>query len=177
MRRLGFFLLFLALAPAAWAVMPDERLDDPVLEARARALSADIRCLVCQNESIDSSNADLARELRILVRERLSQGDSDQEVLDFLVDKYGDFVLFDPPFKASTYALWIGPVILMLFGVGAAIFYIRRQARAFPATDGGTAFTQEEDLRVQEILNDLGPANLESSVTEGDRSGKPGPRP
>ena len=96
MRRLLLVLSLLLAAPAL-AVEPSEMLDDPVLEQRARALSAEIRCVVCQNESIDSSNAEIAHELRVLVRERLVAGDSDQEVLDYLVARYGDFVLLRPP--------------------------------------------------------------------------------
>ena len=100
-------------AAAAQAVQPDEVLDDPVLEERARALSAEIRCVVCQNESIDTSNAPLARDLRLLVRARLEAGDSDQEVLDYLVARYGDFVLLRPPVRPSTYLLWFGPALLL----------------------------------------------------------------
>src|SRR3546814_8109266 len=107
MRRLLLVLSLLLAAPAL-AVEPSEMLDDPVLEQRARDLSAEIRCVVCQNESIDSSNAEIARELRLLVRERLVAGDSDQQVLDYLVARYGDFVLLRPPMKPATYLLWFG---------------------------------------------------------------------
>ena len=122
MRRLLLALavlatLGLAAAPVT-AVEPDEVLDDPVLEARARDLSRILRCPVCQNESIDSSSADLARDLRILVRERLVAGDSDQQVLDFLVASYGDYILLQPPLKPRTYLLWFGPVLVLLLIVG-----------------------------------------------------------
>jgi len=121
----------LALPRGAFAVLPDEVLDDPVLEGRARELSQLIRCLVCQNESIDTSNADLARELRLLVRERLTAGDSDQEVLDFLVARYGDFVLLQPRMTPANYLLWFGPlVVLLLGGAGVALYFRRRKPRA-----------------------------------------------
>ena len=100
---------FLAMASISLAVEPDEILDNPVLETRARALSKQIRCVVCQNQDIDSSNAGVARDLRILVRERLTAGDSDADVLAYLVARYGDYVLFKPPWKPSTYALWLAP--------------------------------------------------------------------
>ena len=116
------------LVPAgAAAVLPDEVLEDPVLEGRARDLSQLIRCLVCQNESIDTSNADLARELRILVRERLTAGDSDQEVLDFLVARYGDFVLLRPRMTPANYLLWFGPLLLLLIGLAGVVLYFRRR--------------------------------------------------
>ena len=118
--------LALLLALPAWAVEPDEMLADPVLEARARALSQEIRCLVCQNEPIDSSNAPLARDLRILVRERLTAGDSDAEVKAYLVARYGDFVLFDPPMKPGTYLLWFGPALMLLLAIGGVWLYFRR---------------------------------------------------
>jgi cytochrome c-type biogenesis protein CcmH len=124
-------LIVVVLAPAvAPAVQPDEMLDDPVLENRARALSQLIRCLVCQNESIDTSNADLARELRLLVRERLAAGDSDQEVLDFLVARYGDYVLLRPRLSPANYLLWFGPPALLLVGLaGLALYFKRRRPR------------------------------------------------
>jgi cytochrome c-type biogenesis protein CcmH len=124
-------LIVVVLAPAvAPAVQPDEMLDDPVLENRARALSQLIRCLVCQNESIDTSNADLARELRLLVRERLAAGDSDQEVLDFLVTRYGDYVLLRPRLSPANYLLWFGPPALLLVGLaGLALYFKRRRPR------------------------------------------------
>ena len=113
-------LLFaLLLAPAAWAVEPDEMLKDPVLESRARELSRHLRCLVCQNQSIDDSAAPLARDLRVLVRERLVAGDSDDKVLAFLTQRYGSFVLLKPPVKPATYLLWFGPfAVLILGGLG-----------------------------------------------------------
>lgn len=109
----------------AVAVNPDEVLADPVLEERARALSQNLRCLVCQNQSIDDSNADLARDLRIIVRERLVAGDSDDEVMQFVVDRYGDYVLLEPPFKGTTFLLWAGPAILLVLGAAGLALAVR----------------------------------------------------
>ena len=115
--------------PAAHAVEPAERLADPALEARARALSQELRCLVCQNQSIDESNADLAHDLRVIVRRRLLAGDTDQQVLDYIVARYGVFPLLDPPFAPATYLLWLTPPALVL---GAGIFLVVRARRRRP---------------------------------------------
>ncbi len=140
-------VLGLLVPGAAAAVLPDEMLSDPVLEGRARALSRVIRCLVCQNESIDTSNADLARELRILVRERLTTGDSDPEVLDFLVARYGDFVLLRPRMTPANYLLWFGPAAVLLFGLaGVALYFRRRQ----PSTEDG--LSAEEEARIARLI-------------------------
>jgi cytochrome c-type biogenesis protein CcmH len=120
-------LLALALATPALAVQPGEELADPALEARARSLSREIRCLVCQNQSIDESEADLARDLRLILRERIKAGDSDAEVKDFLVVRYGDFVLLDPPVKPATWLLWFGPAAILLIALGGAWLYLRRR--------------------------------------------------
>ena len=152
-------LLVAAFTLTAQAVQPDEILDDPVLEERARVLSKDIRCLVCQNESIDSSNAELAKDLRVLVRERLVAGDSDQQVLDYLVDRYGDFVLLRPPFKPQTYLLWFGPAAILLLGGLAVAAYFRqrrREAGAGPAPTPG--LSDEEQKRLSDLLKDEGRA-------------------
>ena len=106
--------LLLATQALTWAVQPNEILSDPALEARARALSAELRCLVCQNESIDESHADLARDLRLLIRERILQGQSNAEIRAFLVSRYGDFILLNPPFKPTTWLLWLSPVMILL---------------------------------------------------------------
>ena len=106
--------------PASWAVEPSERLADPGLEARARVISQELRCLVCQNESIDDSNAQLAHDLRLLVRRRLVAGDTDQQVLNYIVARYGVFVLLNPPFEPVTWLLWLGPPALVL-GAGAIL--------------------------------------------------------
>ncbi|MEL6585464.1 MAG: cytochrome c-type biogenesis protein [Pseudomonadota bacterium] len=142
----------LLLSGAAAAVQPDEVLDDPALEARARDLSAGLRCLVCRNESIDESNADLARDLRLLVRERLVAGDSDDEVIAFLVDRYGEYVLLNPPASGSTLLLWGAPLALLLLGGGLAIGHIRGQ-RARPAAEGLSA---AEQARVDDLLREQG---------------------
>jgi cytochrome c-type biogenesis protein CcmH len=120
----ALFLLIAAVVPAG-AVQPDEILSDPALESRARALSAGLRCLVCQNQSIDDSNAPLARDLRLLIRERLKAGDSDAQAVDFIVARYGDFVLLRPRFTPETWILWIGPFALLL--IVGAILYLRRR--------------------------------------------------
>src|SRR5512144_1934997 len=116
MRWLHFAVLVLVLAasPGALAVQPDEILTNAALEARARALSKELRCMVCQNQSIDDSDAPLARDLRVLVRERLQAGDSDRQVIDFLVARYGEFVLLKPRFSAHTALLWLGPAAVLL---------------------------------------------------------------
>ena len=128
-------ILWLALAGAAFAVEPDEILDDPVLEERARELSKGIRCLVCRNESIDESNAELARDLRILVRERLVEGDTDDQVIDFLVSRYGEYVLLTPRADGVNLILWIAAPVLLLGGLAIAFGYMRSR-RDEPAPDG-----------------------------------------
>ena len=126
-------LLLVGIAPAA-AVQPDEMLADPALEARARDISREIRCLVCQNQSIDDSDADLAHDLRVIVRERLVAGDSDDQVRQYLVDRYGDFVLLNPPVKPATYLLWFGPIaIFVVAAVGVGLYLRRRQGPALAA--------------------------------------------
>ncbi|WP_336065815.1 cytochrome c-type biogenesis protein [Nitratireductor rhodophyticola] len=156
MRRLisgAFFavcgLVFLALHPA-FAVQPDEVLDDPALEARARDLSAELRCMVCQNQSIDDSDAELARDLRVLVRDRLEAGDSDEEVIAYVVDRYGEFVLLKPRFSYRNALLWGAPVILLLFG-GALIVANARRRKTGEVVSGLSA---EEQERLDQILND-----------------------
>jgi len=129
-RALLGLLLALTLMGPAWAVDPSERLADPVLEARARTLGKSLRCLVCQNQSIDDSNADLAHDLRVLVRERLTAGDSDAQVLAFLQARYGDYVLLKPPVDPATWVLWFGPAAVLAVGIGVLV--VRR--RAVPAT-------------------------------------------
>lgn len=121
------FVVLAALAAPAAAVQPDEVLADPALEARARAISAELRCMVCQNQSIDDSDAPLARDLRILVRERLEAGDSDDEVLAFVVDRYGEFVLLKPRFAPHTLILWLAPAVALLAGAVLAWRFVRRR--------------------------------------------------
>jgi cytochrome c-type biogenesis protein CcmH len=137
MQRIAAIVLTLfALAAPAGAVLPDEVLKDSALEARARALSQTLRCMVCQNESIDESNAPLARDLRILVRERIQKGDSDAEVRAFLVARYGEFVLLEPRFSPRTWLLWSIPVLALLLGGGGIALALRRRPVApVPLTD------------------------------------------
>ena len=143
-------LLALLMAGPAFAVQPDEILDDPVLEERARELSKGLRCLVCRNESIDESNADLARDLRILVRERLVEGDTDDEVIDFIVDRYGEYVLLKPRFDGSTWILWAaGPIMLLMAGA-IGVIYLRGRQTAPPVQEAD--LTDEEKERLDKIL-------------------------
>jgi cytochrome c-type biogenesis protein CcmH len=127
MLRLILALCLVVVPAAAWAVQPDEILKDPKLETRARDISTELRCLVCQNQSIDDSDAPLARDLRIIVRERLQAGDSDTEVRDYLVRRYGDFILLRPPFKTGTLLLWLTPAAVLLLGAGALLLLARRR--------------------------------------------------
>ena len=151
MRALVVALLMALAAGPALAIGAGEALDDPALEARARDIGKELRCLVCQNQSIDDSNAGLAKDLRQLVRERLVAGDSDQQIKDYVVARYGDFVLLRPPFKASTWALWLGPAVILLLGFAGAGVYMRRQSRqvavAVPLND-------DERRRLDELLDD-----------------------
>jgi cytochrome c-type biogenesis protein CcmH len=137
-------------AASALAVEPGERLADPALEARARALSGELRCLVCQNQSIDDSNADLAHDLRVLIRERLSAGDSDAQVLQFMVHRYGDFILLRPPVKPETYLLWFGPFVVLALGALGAALYLRRSRRA--PQQAPAPLSPDEQRRLQKLL-------------------------
>ena len=148
--RLLALLAVLWLGGVAAALQPGEALDDPVLEARARVLSQELRCLVCQNESIDDSAAPLAGDLRRLVRERLVAGDTDAEVLDYIVARYGEFVLLRPRVNPNTWLLWFGPFAAALAGLLAIVWYVRRRAVAQPAG----ALTADEESRLREIVND-----------------------
>ena len=138
MRKLALIALLIALAAptAALAVPPDEMLKDPELEARARHLSEGLRCMVCQNQSIDDSEASLAKDLRLLVRERLEKGDTDQQVLDFLVARYGEFVLLKPRFELQTALLWGLPPLALVIGMIALVMTARRRQRANLQTPG-----------------------------------------
>ena len=130
-------------------------LDDPALEARAREISKGLRCLVCQNQSIDDSDANLARDLRVLVRERLVAGDSDGQVIDYVVSRYGDFVLMRPPFKATTYALWLGPAVIAGLGILAVMaFYRRRTAAGARQRTAPPPLTEDEKRRLKTLLDD-----------------------
>ena len=142
--------LLTASINAAHAVRPDEMLKDPALEARAREIGQELRCLVCRNQSIDDSDADLAHDLRVLVRQRLVAGDSDQQVIDYIVSRYGDFVLLKPPFKLDTWVLWLGPGLILLAGLWGIGRYMRRQA----GMAGPPPLSPDEERRLAQILKD-----------------------
>ncbi|APX88798.1 cytochrome C biogenesis protein CcdA [Brevirhabdus pacifica] len=142
-------MLVLFTLPLA-AVEPEEVLSDPVLESRARELSKGLRCLVCRNESIDESNADLARDLRILVRERLVAGDSDEEVIAYLVDRYGEYVLLNPTTKGANLLLWIAAPLALFLALAGALYYVIRRSRA-PTVD--QTLSDGEKARLDQILN------------------------
>jgi len=153
MRWLFLIVLLTSITAPAFAVEPDEMLSDPALEVRARALSKELRCMVCQNQSIDDSEAPLARDLRILVRERLQAGDSDRQVIDFLVARYGEFVLLRPRFAWHTALLWFGPATLLIAGACGVLVLARRYRANFPRTNGEQeGLTAAEATRVSEIL-------------------------
>lgn len=148
MRRLLIAFAFLLTAFPAFAVNPDEVLADPALEARARALSSQLRCMVCQNQSIDDSNAELARDLRLLVRERLKNGDSDQAVIDYVVSRYGEFVLLNPRLRGETLLLWGAPMVLFLAGATAMILFVRKRG----GKPTGTPLSDVEKAELERAL-------------------------
>lgn len=146
--------LLVALTGPCRAVLPDEMLRDAALEARARTLSQELRCVVCQNQSIDDSNAPLARDLRVLLRERLSSGDSDREAVDFIVARYGNFVLLKPPMQWNTLLLWIGPLLaLLIAGLGFGRF-LRTAAAGFAGAEASPQPSDKELAQIDEILKD-----------------------
>lgn len=130
------------------AVEPNEILEDPSLEQRARVISKDLRCVVCQNETIDESNATLAQDMRRLVRQRVLAGDSNQEVLDYMVDRYGDFVLLRPQFKSQTYLLWFGPIVLLLVGAFVVVRHVKASSRI-----RASELTEAEAAEVDKLLH------------------------
>jgi len=160
-RILTVALLLAVFAPlSAQAVEPNEILRDPALEARAREVGKELRCVVCQNQSIDDSNAELAGDMRVLVRERITAGDSNKEVLDYMVDRYGDYVLLNPPFKAATLVLWIGPAAIAVLG----LFWVAMMFRRRKSMDGGSEMStsgpqnaplsDDERRRLDELLKE-----------------------
>ena len=172
MRKALFALaLVFAWPPPAWAVNPDEVLSDPVMENRAREISRGLRCLVCQNQSIDDSDADLAKDLRIIVRNRLKAGDSDGAVVDYVVARYGDFVLLKPPFKGTTLVLWLGPAVIGGLGLWAMITFLRRHSGQGGGQGGGAQagtakaasrprpppLTDDEKKKLRKLLKEDGP--------------------
>ncbi|MBG6143463.1 cytochrome c-type biogenesis protein CcmH [Labrenzia sp. EL_142] len=150
----SLILAFAILTAPALAVAPEEVLDDPALEARARALSAELRCMVCQNQSIDDSDAPLAKDLRVLVRERLVAGDSDGQVIDYLVSRYGEFVLLKPRFAWHTLVLWAAGPVALLAGLIAIVLALRSRSRrgSQVATAGSANLSQEEEERLKALL-------------------------
>ncbi len=147
-RILAVLALMSAAVAGAFAVEPDEILSDPALEARARTISAELRCLVCQNQSIDDSNAPLARDLRLLVRERLQQGDSNEEVLEFVVARYGEFVLLRPRFSLRTLVLWLAPMLILLTAIGIGLRTVfPRAPRSYGTTPPALTGAEEERLK------------------------------
>lgn len=153
MRLVLAFIAALAFSGPAFAVQPGEALKDPVLEERARNLSAGLRCLVCQNQSIDDSDAQLAKDLRLLVRERLLAGDTDQQVRDFLVQRYGEFVLLKPTFGAHTLLLWLAPALVLVLGGIGAYAALRRRPQA------AAALSEEEQKALEALLKQDRPAS------------------
>lgn len=141
MRRLAVLLSFLFAAPFAFAAEPDEKLADPALEARAERLDHLLRCVVCQSQSIADSNAPLAKDMRLLVRERLSAGASDAATLDYIVERYGDYVLLKPPVQSNTYALWLFPLFALIAGAAGAFIVLRKS----PAVTAPPLSPEEED--------------------------------
>ncbi len=146
-------LAVMAGSSAAYAVQPDEIMSDPAKESRARDLSRELRCMVCQNQSIDDSDAPLARDLRLLVRERIAAGDSDAQVLDFLVARYGEFVLLKPRLEPHTYLLWLLPPLALAGGGFALWMYSRRRTRSATAEDQSLRqLTPEEEARLEQLI-------------------------
>lgn len=146
--RMGLIAMMTAISLGALAVEPSERLADPALESRAREVSKALRCVVCQNESIDDSNAELAKDMRILVRDRINAGDSNQAVLDYMVERYGDFVLLKPRVMPTTIALWVAPAVLLALGLLVLIRTMRRRAMAEP-----TALSSDEALKLKRLMD------------------------
>lgn len=150
LRCFAAIALFFLMNSPVFAVNPDEVLKDPALEARARHLSSQLRCMVCQNQSIDDSNAELAHDLRVVVRERIVKGDSDEDVLRYLVSRYGEFVLLKPRLTKETVLLWTAPGLLLLLGGGVAFAYSRRRA----SQNAVAKLSPEEEARLKRILGE-----------------------
>ncbi|MCA0871402.1 cytochrome c-type biogenesis protein CcmH [Seohaeicola saemankumensis] len=165
MLRAMTFLIAMTLAGMAAAVEPDEMLSDPVLEARARDISKELRCVVCLNQNIDSSNAGVARDLRLLVRERLVAGDTNEQALAFIQARYGDYVLLNPPWNAKTYVLWVAPLAMVIAALGIG-FATVRQRRAGGRSAGHSA-VEKNQLSTDEELE---VANFIEHYNSGDRS-------
>jgi cytochrome c-type biogenesis protein CcmH len=161
LRRLVFALCFAlcfaslaGLVAPAFAVAVDTPLEDPALEARARAIHKQLRCLVCQNQSIEDSNAGLARDLRILVRDRISAGDSDKAAISYIVERYGDWVLLQPPVKAGTVLLWLGPVLFLLLAMILILVWYRRRSSVSVTASAAAPLSADEQARLKALLGD-----------------------
>jgi len=167
MRRIAMVLTLLLsfTAVPAHAVQPDEVMNDPAQEARARVLSREIRCMVCQNQSIDDSDAPLARDLRLLVRERIASGDSDRQVLDFLVARYGQFVLLKPRFESETALLWLFPPLVLI--IGATLVFIALRRRAVRERGSEVALSADETRRVEALMATLPSGHDDASAPRG----------
>ncbi|WP_022727801.1 cytochrome c-type biogenesis protein [Fodinicurvata sediminis] len=152
MRRIILLVLFCLVLPGSvLAVQPDEKLDDPALEARAKELSAEIRCVVCQSETIETSNAGMARDIRILIRERLAAGQDEDQIRDYLVSRYGDYILYRPPMKPSTWLLWFGPALVFVMGLAALLVYLRKRRPNQSATD---QLSESEQRRLAQLVEE-----------------------
>ena len=154
---IGAVVLSIVLPFAVYATEPSEVLSDPALESRARVVGKQLRCVVCQNQSIDDSNAELAGDMRILVRDRIMAGDSNAAVIAYMVDRYGDYVLLNPPFKASTYVLWVGPPVIGVLGLFWVVTFYRRRSGTGEATEAGpqaAPLSDEERRRLAALLKD-----------------------
>lgn len=149
-RILALLVVVLGLASPAFAVQPNEILDDPALERRARSISAELRCMVCQNQSIDDSDAELARDLRVLVRERLVSGDTDEQVYDYVVSRYGEFVLLRPRLSIQTLALWAAPILVMGAGIAAIATFLRNR----DPLQAGPTLTEGEEKAIADLLKE-----------------------
>ncbi|WP_417629062.1 cytochrome c-type biogenesis protein [Pararhodobacter aggregans] len=147
--RAFLLALLLVLPMAAGAVQPDEILPDPAMEARARAITAELRCVVCRNESVDDSNAEIARDIRLMVRERLVAGDSDTEAVQYMVDRFGEYILLNPRPTGSNLILWVTGPALLVAGLGIALMAARRRRRAGPE-----ALSAEEEARLKALLDE-----------------------
>ncbi len=150
-------LALIAIIPATLAIEPSEVLDDPVLEARARAISSELRCLVCQNQSVDESDSSFAKDIRLLVRERLVMGEGDRQIIDFMVARYGEFILLRPFFAPHTYVLWFFTPFILIVGVVAVFFRWKRRKSQLPDTDDvETALTRAEQKTLDSLSDDDG---------------------
>ncbi|MDA5093957.1 cytochrome c-type biogenesis protein CcmH [Aliiroseovarius sp. KMU-50] len=150
-RLIASLAVLVCLATPGFAVNPDEVLADPVLEERARVISSDLRCVVCRGENIDESNAEIAKDLRLLVRERLVEGDSNQQVIDFIVERYGEYVLMKPTATGANIVLWLAGPVLFLIAAITGVIYLRRRSQSFEKSDG---LSSGEEKRLKELLKD-----------------------